>query len=270
MLLALLSPAKRLDFESEDNLVAKGSLKATLPALADDTAILADRAKRYSAGDLKRLMDISPALAALNHARFQAFAGARTRAAIYAFAGDVYQGFDAATLSKADITFAQGHIGILSGLYGVLRPLDAIAPYRLEMGTRVKTERGKDLYAFWRTAVTARLNDLTAKMKNPAVINLASVEYWSVVDAKALAAPVIHPVFKEIKGGKAQIISFPAKKARGLMARYIVENRVDAPEPLKQFDVAGYAFDPEASTANTWVFSRDFQPVGKQPRERDE
>lgn len=256
MLLALLSPAKRLDFESDDNLVAEGALKATRPALAADTAVLAARAKRYSAGDLQRLMDISPALGALNHARFQAFAGARTRAAIYAFAGDVYLGFDAATLGKEDIAFAQKHIGILSGLYGFLRPLDAIAPYRLEMGTRVDTGRGKDLYAFWREPLAAHINAVTARMKKPTVVNLASVEYWSAVDEKTLTAPVLHVQFKEIKAGKAQIVSFLAKKARGLMARYIVENRVDAPEGLKHFDTDGYAFDPKASAADTWIFSR--------------
>ena len=256
MLLALLSPAKRLDFESEDNLVATGALKATTPALTADTTELAARAKRYSARDLGRLMDISPALAALNFARFQAFDTAATRAAIYAFAGDVYQGFDAASLTKDDIVFAQKHVGILSGLYGLLRPLDAIAPYRLEMGTRVNTARGKDLYDFWRPTVTAHINGLTAKMKAPAVVNLASVEYWSVVDEKALAAPVVHAVFKEIKGAKAQVVSFLAKKARGLMARYIVENRVDAAEGLKHFDTDGYGFDAKTSTADTWVFSR--------------
>ena len=256
MLLALLSPAKRLDFESDDNLVADGSLKATKPALGADAVLLAARAKRYSARDLQRLMDISPALAALNHARFQAFAGARTRPAIYAFAGDVYMGFDAATLSKDDISFAQKHIGILSGLYGLLRPLDAIAPYRLEMGTRVDTERGKDLYDFWRDAVTGHVNTVTAKMKDAVVVNLASVEYWSVLNEAELAAPVVQPVFKEIKAGKAQIVSFMAKKSRGLMARYIVENRVATPEGLKHFDTAGYGFDAKASTGDTWVFSR--------------
>jgi cytoplasmic iron level regulating protein YaaA (DUF328/UPF0246 family) len=256
MLLALLSPAKRLDFQSEDDFVTDGSLKATVPALRKDADMLAARAKRYSANDLGRLMDISPALAALNFARFQAFDGARTRPAIYAFAGDVYQGFDAASLPADDIAFAQKHIGILSGLYGVLRPLDAIAPYRLEMGTRVDTERGKDLYDFWRIAVTARLNALTAKMTDATVVNLASMEYWGVVDEKALAAPVVQPVFKEIKAGKAQIVSFMAKKARGLMARYIVEHRVATAESLKQFDVAGYKYDPKASTADAWIFSR--------------
>ena len=256
MLLALLSPAKRLDFESEDNLVAEGELKATTPALAADAAVVAARAKRYTAHDLGRLMDISPALAALKYARFQAWDKARTRAAIYAFAGDVYQGFDAATLTKDDIAFAQKHIGILSGLYGLLRPLDAIAPYRLEMGTRVDTERGKDLYEFWRPTVAARVNAVTAKMKKPVVVNLASMEYWGAVDEKALQVPVIQAQFKEIKAGKAQIVSFMAKKARGLMARYIVENRVDAPEGLKHFDTDGYAFDARASTGDTLVFTR--------------
>jgi cytoplasmic iron level regulating protein YaaA (DUF328/UPF0246 family) len=259
MLLALLSPAKRLDFESENDFVTAGRLKVTAPALIKDTRLLAARAKRYTAADLRRLMDISDKLAALNFARFQAFARARTRPAIYAFAGDVYQGFDAASLSQDDITFAQDHVGILSGLYGILRPLDAIAPYRLEMGTRVDTERGKDLYDFWRTAVTAHINAVSAATKGLTVINLASAEYWGVVDETSLTAPVIQPVFKEIKAGKAKIVSFMAKKARGLMARYIVENRVARPEDLKHFDVAGYAFDAKASTADAWTFSRKSQ-----------
>ena len=256
MLFALLSPAKRLDFDSDDDLVAEGSLKATKPMLAEDTAVLAARAKRYSVADLKRLMDISPALATLNHARFQAFETATTKAAIYAFAGDVYQGFDADSLTRDDILFAQEHVGILSGLYGLLRPLDVIAPYRLEMGTKVKTERGRDLHAFWRTAVTARINAVTAKMTEPCVINLASEEYWGAVDQDALRAPLVRPVFKEIKGAKTQIVSFLAKKARGLMARYIVEHRVVTAASLKQFDVAGYKYDPKASDETTWTFSR--------------
>ena len=254
MLLALLSPAKKLDFAP-----APAFAKPTTPVLMKNTALLAARAKKFTRDDLRRLMDISPKLADLNYQRFQAFdlaGGTESKPAIYAFNGDVYMGFAAKTLDKDDIAFAQKHVAILSGLYGLLRPLDAIQPYRLEMGSRVDTERGKDLYAFWREDLTAHLNTVTAKLKNPTIINLASGEYWGAVDGKALQAPVVQAAFKEIKGGKATIVSFLAKKARGLMARYIVQNRLTTPEDIKSFDVDGYAFDPKASNKTQWVFSR--------------
>lgn len=254
MLLALLSPAKRLDFSPPPAFA-----KPTQPGLLDDTTILAARGKTLTRADLRRLMDISPKLADLNFERFQTFDPKNktaTKPAIFAFAGDVYMGFDAGTLSAADIAFAQDHIAILSGLYGVLRPLDAIQPYRLEMGTRLKTVRGADLYAFWHEALTAYLNRLTGALKTPTVVNLASDEYWSAVDESALHAPVVQPVFKEIKGGKAQVVSFLAKKARGMMARYIVQHRLTRPEDMKTFDTAGYAFDAKASQGAQWVFSR--------------
>jgi cytoplasmic iron level regulating protein YaaA (DUF328/UPF0246 family) len=254
MLLALLSPAKRLDFSPPPAFV-----KATQPGLLKDTAVLAARSKTLSRADLRRLMDISAKLAELNYKRFQAFDPknkSETKPAIFAFAGDVYMGFDARTLSAADIEFAQHHVGILSGLYGVLRPLDAIQPYRLEMGTQLKTERGADLHAFWRGSVAAYINELTASLQQPTVVNLASEEYWGAIDESALTAPVVQPVFKEIKGGKAQIVAFFAKKARGMMARYIVEHRLTAPEQLKRFDTAGYAFDAKASKGPQLVFSR--------------
>jgi len=251
MLYALLSPAKKLDFGPSPL-----SVKPTAPALMADAAPLATRAKKYSAADLKRLMEISDKLAKLNHERFQAFDlnnAADTKPAIYAFNGDVYLGLDAKTLNAADVKYAQDHIGILSGLYGLLRPLDAIQPYRLEMGTSVDTARGEDLYDYWREAVTARLN-LVAK--NATVVNLASEEYWGVVDLKTLKRPVVQCVFKEIKNGKAAVISFLAKKARGMMARYIVQNRIETPAGLKTFDTGGYAFDAKASNEKTYVFTR--------------
>ncbi|MBY0508960.1 MAG: peroxide stress protein YaaA [Rhodospirillaceae bacterium] len=253
-MLALLSPAKKLDFGPTPAFV-----KPTTPVLAKDTALLAARAKKLTREDLRRLMDISPKLADLNYQRFQSFdvtGGGESKPAIYAFNGDVYMGFQAKTLDKDDIAFAQKHVAILSGLYGLLRPLDAIQPYRLEMGSRVDTARGKDLYAFWRENLTAHINGVTAKMKAPTVINLASGEYWGAVDENALKAPVIHAAFKEIKNGKATIVSFLAKKARGMMARYIVQHRLTAPEEIKAFDADGYAFDAKASTKTTWVFSR--------------
>lgn len=254
MLLALLSPAKRLDFSP-----APAFAKATQPGLLKDTAILAAHGKALTRADLRRLMDISPKLADLNFERFQTFDPnnkTETKPAIFAFAGDVYMGFDAKTLSAADIAFAQDHIGILSGLYGFLRPLDAIQPYRLEMGTRLKNERGPDLHAFWHDSVTGYINRLTSDLKNPTIVNMASEEYWSAIDEDALKAPVVQPVFKEIKSGKAQIVSFMAKKARGMMARFIVEKRITTAEQLKTFDTAGYAFDSKASQGTQWVFSR--------------
>ena len=254
MLFALLSPAKKLDFNPAPDFVA-----ATIPALLDDAAIMAARAKELSKAQLARLMDISPKLADLNYQRFQSFNPANdrdTKAAIYAFAGDVYVGFDAKTLAKDDVAFAQNHIGIISGLYGLLRPLDAIQPYRLEMGSRLKNTRGKDLYAFWRGSLTAHINALAAKSADLTIINLASNEYWSAVNEKALTAPVINVAFKEIKNGKASVVSFLAKKARGMMARYIVQHRLTQPDQIKAFDVEGYAFDAKTSLPDTWVFSR--------------
>lgn len=254
MLYALLSPAKRLDFAP----VAPG-VKATAPALMADAAKLAKRAKAYSVADLRRLMDLSPALAELNYQRFQAFDlknGGGTKPAMFAFAGDVYMGLQAKTLSADDIKFAQDHIGILSGLYGLLRPLDGIQPYRLEMGTAVNTDAGEDLYDYWRDTLTARLNALTAKMKKPVIVNLASEEYWRAVDPARLKAPVVQCVFKELKNGKASIVAFFAKKARGLMARHIIRTRAEAPDDLKGFDLDGYAFAPAASTETQLVFLR--------------
>jgi cytoplasmic iron level regulating protein YaaA (DUF328/UPF0246 family) len=255
MLLALLSPAKRLNFAGDD-LVARGALKATTPALASDTKALAARAKRYTVTDLRRLMDLSPALAKLNHERFQAFAKADKRAAIYAFAGDVYQGFDAASLDAKDIAFAQDHVAMLSGLYGLLRPLDLIAPYRLEMHSKVDTDRGEDLYDFWRERLTDHINARLAEMRKPVLVNLASQEYWSAVEPARVKAPIIQALFKQIKGGKAVITPIFAKKARGLMARYIVESRAQVPEDLKGFTTEGYRFDARASDDHTLVFSR--------------
>jgi uncharacterized protein len=256
MLLALLSPAKKLDFGPVPK---SGAGTSTTPALLQDTALLAARAKLLTREDLRRLMNISNALAELNYQRFQSFDQANARdikPAIYAFNGDVYLGLEAKSLSKGDIAFAQNHVGIISGLYGLLRPLDAMQPYRLEMGSKVDNARGKDLYAFWRVPLTAHLNAITAALKNPTIINLASNEYWGAVDEKALHAPVIQMVFKEIKGGKATVVSFLTKKARGMMARHIVQHRLKKPEDLKRFDAGGYDFDPKASDNTVWVFSR--------------
>ncbi len=256
MLFALLSPAKRLDFSP-----APAFAHPSTPALLDEAVLMAARAKKLTRSQIAKLMDISPKLAELNFERFQQFDPVGDgKPAIYAFAGDVYMGFDAKTLSEKDISFAQEHIGIISGLYGLLRPLDAIQPYRLEMGSALKNERGKDLHAFWRKSLTDHINARTSR-KGTTIVNLASQEYWGAIDAKALKAPVLTVHFKEIKNGKAAIVAFFAKKARGMMARYIAEKRLTKPEQLKTFDTGGYRFDADSSDATDWVFSRPYTPM---------
>lgn len=257
----VLSPAKKLDFSAP----TKG-LSKTKPMFPEDTADLIARARKYSPQDLKRLMGISEDLATLNTERFKAFdldGKGETKQAALAFAGDVYVGLDAPSLDKGDLKFAQSHVGILSGLYGLLRPLDAIQPYRLEMGSRVDTDRGNNLYDFWDDRLTEAVTKMVKKSKTSALINLASNEYFSAVRAKNLTCPVIQPVFKEIKDGKAKVLSFLAKKARGTMARHIIEERINEPEALKDFAVDRYKFDAKASTETTWVFTRRFIPAGQ-------
>lgn len=255
-MLILLSPAKKLDFESDTF-----RKEFTLPTMLTDTEILAEKAKSMSALDLKNLMGISDKLAELNVARFKDFSTPFTcgnaKQAIDSFKGDVYQGLNAQSLSDDEINFAQAHLRILSGFYGLLRPLDLMQPYRLEMGISFRTSRGSNLYKFWGSKITEQLNiELNADIK-PVVINLASNEYFKSVKAKELSAQIITPVFKEIKGDKPpKIISFLAKKARGMMARYIIENKIKDPEELKDFDVSGYGYDSEISTENSWVFTR--------------
>ena len=259
MLYALLSPAKKLDFKAEDGLLARTGAKPTQPALLKDAATIAGRAKQLSQDQIRRLMGISEKLAELNFERFQSFDPknrAGTKPAIFTFAGDVYVGFEARTLGKGDLAFAQEHIGILSGLYGLLRPLDAVQPYRMEMGSRLDTAEGSDLYTFWRARLTKHVNGIATKMTSPTIVNLASNEYWSAIDAKQLKVPVVQPFFKEIKGDKVQVISFLAKKARGMMARAIVDNRWTNPDDLKKFTTGGYRFDARSSNDDVWVFSR--------------
>lgn len=258
----VLSPAKKLDFSAP----AK-SLSKTKPLFQDDTAELVKRTQKYTPQDLKRLMGISEDLANLNAERFRSFATdgkAETKQAALAFAGDVYVGLDANSLDKEDLAFAQKHVGILSGLYGLLRPLDAIQPYRLEMGSRVDTKRGANLYDFWDGKLNDAVTKMVTKSKTKALINLASNEYFSAVQAKTLDVPVIQPVFKDIKDGKAKVISFLAKKARGVMARHIIENRINEPEDLKGFSMDRYKFDSASSTETQWVYTRKFIPAAQQ------
>lgn len=253
-MLMVISPAKSLDFTRPGDHVP-----ATTPALAGDIAELAKVARRLSRADLKRLMGISDKLALLNHERFQAFdpdSEDGVQAAM-AFDGDVYDGLQARTLDKASLNFAQDHLRILSGLYGLLRPLDVIQPYRLEMGTRLKTRRGQSLYDFWGPRLAKALDAAVEGTGEAVVVNLASQEYFGAVDRQALKSPVLACAFHEIKGEDApRIISFYAKKARGLMARFAIDNRIDRCEGLKDFKVAGYGFDAAASNDQTWTFTR--------------
>ena len=254
-MLIVLSPAKKLDFDSE-NLRAD----AEVPRMLKETRKLVKTAKALKAEDLKAMMGISDNLAELNVKRFKAFKTpfnpGNARPALDAFQGDVYVGLGAATLSDEDRAFANEHVRILSGLYGLLRPLDLMQAYRLEMGTKFQNERGANLYAFWGDLISKELNKDFRGDNDPVLINLASGEYFKAVKAKALKARVITPVFQEVKEGNAKVISFLAKKARGLMTRYAVDNRIEDPEALKGFDVEGYKFQPDLSDDSKWVFQR--------------
>ena len=250
----VISPAKSLDFTP-----AAHGVPASTAAMAPDIAELAKVARRLRKADLKRLMGISDTLAVLNWERFQAFdpdSEDGVQAAM-AFNGDVYAGLQARTLDKAGLNFAQGRLRILSGLYGLLRPLDVIQPYRLEMGVRLKTRRGASLYDFWGPRISQALNEQAeAAGGEKALVNLASQEYFGAVDREALKLPVVTCTFKETRAGETKIISFYAKKARGMMARYAIDHRIDRPEGLKDFTTAGYGFDAKASTAEEWIFTR--------------
>ncbi|MEN9577118.1 MAG: hypothetical protein RJA70_127 [Pseudomonadota bacterium] len=259
-MLAVLSPAKKLDFELRET-----PFDATRPPLSQHTAELLKTAKALKTTELARLMKLSDSLANLNHERFQHFSpkptlGVNAKQAALAFAGDTYGGLQATDFDQSDFSFAQDHLRILSGLYGVLRPLDMIQPYRLEMGTRLLNPRGKDLYAFWQSHIASQLNrDFKALHTAPSasvLINLASTEYFTAVDRRALKARILTCVFKEKRDGQTKVIGFFAKKARGMMARHIVKNRLTEPSGLKDFSSAKYRFQPKLSTADEWVFVR--------------
>lgn len=257
-MLILLSPAKSLDYEAP--LLTN---KATQPRLATHSAELIRELKGLSPQAVGELMSISPKLAELNHARFQnyqpAFTSRNSRQAILAFTGDVYQGMDLTKWSSDDFAAAQKQIRILSGLYGVLRPLDRMQPYRLEMGTKFKNARGNNLYQFWGTIITELLNKDLKASGSDLVVNLASNEYFSSVKTKELNGHLITPVFKDEKNGAFKIISFYAKKARGMMADFIVRNQVQSIEELKAFNISGYQFNDEASDSKQLVFLRGEQ-----------
>ncbi|MCG2662726.1 peroxide stress protein YaaA [Brevundimonas sp.] len=252
-MLSVLSPAKRLDFTEADP-----AIPGTDRRFLDDTASLAVTARRQTKADLRRLMGISDDLATLNLERFKAFDSDSTDGvqAAFAFAGDVYEGLKARELDVEALDFAQDRLRILSGFYGLLRPLDRIQPYRLERGTRLKTRRGSSLYDFWGDRISKQLNADAEGHADPTLVNLASQEYFGAVDAKALKLPVVTPQFREEKNGESRIISFFAKKARGAMARFAIDERVERVEDLKAFDRDGYRFDKAASTDNEWIFIR--------------
>ncbi|WP_118182026.1 peroxide stress protein YaaA [Paraburkholderia phosphatilytica] len=260
-MIIVLSPAKSLDYDTPPHI-----RKHTLPDFIDDAAELIDGLRRLSPQQIASLMDLSDPLAQLNFQRYAdwstTFDASNAKQAVLAFNGDVYEGFNAKTLSAADLDYAQNHVRVLSGLYGLLRPLDLLQPYRLEMGTRFENARGKDLYAFWGPRITEALNEQFARNRKGArvLVNCASTEYFRSVKPKLLDVPVVTPVFEDWKGGRYKVISFHAKRARGLMARYAVEHRLDEPTALQGFDAEGYAFDADASNDSTYVFRRRIAP----------
>ncbi|MGX9937276.1 peroxide stress protein YaaA [Advenella kashmirensis] len=254
-MLFLLSPAKKLDYDSPVS-----TNTHTQPLFIKRSAELIKVLKTKRADDIAALMKLSPALSELNVQRYSEwkprFDQKNSRQAVLAFNGDVYEGLAAATLSESQLTWAQEHVAILSGLYGVLRPLDLMQPYRLEMGTRLQTARGKNLYEFWGSEIAQYLNERLADQTSRIVINLASEEYFKAVDQKALDARVVQCVFQDYKNGVYKIISFNAKRARGLMARFAIETKAKTPAALKKFNVEGYAFAAEESTEDKLVFRR--------------
>jgi cytoplasmic iron level regulating protein YaaA (DUF328/UPF0246 family) len=256
-MLIVLSPAKALDFAA-----APEGAGLSSPQLADHTAELATVTKKLTVRDLKRLMSLSDNLATLNRERFQHFDPGSEDGlqAAFAFNGDVYTGLKARELDRKALAWAQEHVRILSGLYGLLRPLDAIQPYRLEMGTQLKTKRGTSLYDFWGPQISEALNAAAVGHKDRTLVNCASGEYFGAVDRKALKLPVVACRFLEEKDGEARIISFYAKKARGLIARYAIDHRIDRAQDLKAFDSAGYRFDPGLSSDDAFTFVRPQPP----------
>ena len=252
-MLVVVSPAKKLNMDPIDSFVA------TEPDFSMNVKELIDVTRKLSVEDLQNLMGISSNLAKLNAERFALFGKQKKKPAAFAFAGDTYQGLDAGSLDDDDMSWAQKHIFILSGLYGLLRPLDAIEPYRLEMGSKLKTTYGNSLYDYWGTKLSEALNLQAKNIKEKVLINCASQEYFNAVDISALELNVITPVFMELRDGKEKIISFYAKKARGAMARYIIQQRMTDTDRLEDFNVDGYVFQPDKSDKQKMIFLRNNQ-----------
>lgn len=260
-MLFLLSPAKTLDFDS-----AALTDEFTQPRLINDAEALNVRARELSVEDIKSLMGVSDNIAELNRERFQdwstPFDLSNAKQAAYAFKGDVYTGLNIETCGEQAVKYLQSRVRILSGLYGVLRPLDLMQPYRLEMGIKLNNERGTNLYKFWGDSISGLLNEDISSTDDNVVINLASNEYFKAVDKKTLQGRLITPVFKDLKNGAYKIVSFYAKKARGLMVRFAVDHEITDAEQLKDFNYEGYRFSDDLSEGDTWVFVRDEVPKG--------
>ena len=253
-MIAVLSPAKSLNLDKSPD------ANYTEPRFYEEPIQLANKLKRQSTKKLMELMSISKDLATVNKARYEQITWpiepGIAKQAVFTFRGDVYLGVKANEFSEDDLNFAQKHVRILSGMYGLLRPLDLIQPYRLEMGTRISIGRKKNLYEFWRDKITKSLNRELESNGHPSLINLASKEYYQVLDVDKIKAPVYHMSFKEWRNGELRSIQFNLKRARGTMARYIVEERIDEPEGLKDFNLDGYSFDPERSESDIFMFTR--------------
>ncbi|MBT6096064.1 MAG: peroxide stress protein YaaA [Rhodospirillaceae bacterium] len=258
-MLALISPAKKLDFESDVTVADH-----TQPDFLDASEDLVGAARKLSRGQLAASMKLSDKLAELNFQRFRDFSTpfdlSNAKQAALVFNGDTYVGLQADSLTAKDMTFAQDHLRILSGLYGLLRPLDLIQPYRLEMGAKFRAPGGTDLYGFWDGQLAEAINEVTADHKDPSIINLASNEYFKAVQSKNLNADVITPVFKEIKDGQARTLGLFAKRARGAMARFMIKKRIEKPMGLKKFNDGGYEYRDDLSDAKSWVFTRQQPP----------
>lgn len=258
-MLIVISPAKTLDYSTPAT-----TKKFTTPDYLDESQELIDRARNYSTLDITEIMAVSTKIAELNFERFKdwhtPFTPENAKQAVLAFKGDVYTGLDANTLEAADFTFAQKYLRILSGLYGLLRPLDLMQPYRLEMGRKIETDRGKNLYEFWGNTVTDGLNKQLKKSGSSHLINLASNEYFKSVKPKLLNAEIITPAFKDYKNGEYKMMGVYAKKARGMLSRYIIQNQLTNIEDIKSFNEDGYVFNPQLTDGNTWVFTRKNQP----------
>lgn len=254
-MLIVLSPAKTLDYETP-----LPELVTSKPEFIKDSAELIEILKELEPSEIAQMMSLSDKLVHLNVARYAnwtpKFSSQNSRASIFAFNGDVYEGLDAYSLKPESIAFAQQHLRILSGLYGLLKPLDLMQPYRLEMGTTLQNARGKDLYAFWQSKITKKLQNELKEHANPILLNLASDEYFKAVQVKDLGYEVIAPVFQDEKDGRMKIISFYAKRARGLMARFVIEKGIDDPAKLKRFKSEGYAYVEALSTPEKPVFQR--------------
>ena len=254
-MLFLISPAKSLDYTTPAQVTAH-----TQPLFKQRSNALIGVLKTKSPQDIAALMSLSDPLASLNVARYQAWSKKtslkNSKQALLAFNGDVYEGLNAKTLSAPQLDWAQNHVCVLSGLYGVLRPLDLMQPYRLEMGTQLATEKGSNLYQFWGSDISSYLNERAAVDTSPVIVNLASQEYFKVVDLTALKARVVSCVFEDFKNGKYKIISFHAKRARGLMVRFAIEKKITSVKKLEAFNAEGWRFAPDASTQNSLVFRR--------------